>query len=311
MAEAHPANTTEKVVQVHVEDPQEASRIPGTSVAVMIFILLVAFACTGFSIMFNILDAKKAPAIPEKTESTDFIVVATLPEGVAARVNTVDIPESTITAYIEKMRHAMDLEDDEAWSEWLMEQDYSMDSLRDTIILYYINLEIVDQAAAILDITVTEDDIQKQLDAYVEKMGGWDNVNADLAADGRDFDHLHRWAKSAAQQEAIKMKLNGANITGPEFDEVVLVSIKKSFPEFADAESLDDIDPAVVEESRTYIIELTNAQAFNEFISKFQDESVIERSKRPSDLSYESDVDMRRFLKTFEDIFAQNMEKDS
>lgn len=311
MAEAHPANTTEKVVQVNVEDPQEASRIPGTSVAVMIFILLVAFACTGFSIMFNILDAKKAPAIPEKTESTDFIVVATLPEGVAARVNTVDIPESTITTYIEKMRHAMDLEDDEAWSEWLMEQDYSMDSLRDTIILYYINLEIIDQAAAILDITVTEDDIQKQLDAYVEKMGGWDNVNADLASDGRDFDHLHRWAKSAAQQEAIKMKLNGANITGPEFDEVVLVSIKKSFPEFADAESLDDIDPAVVEESRTYIIELTNAQAFNEFISKFQDESVIERSKRPSDLSYESDVDMRRFLKTFEDIFAQNREKDS
>lgn len=86
--------------------------------------------------------------------------------GVAATVNGTEIQEDTVTAAIENIRASMGLTDEQAWGEWLAENDYTPESVRQEIIDGYVDEELVKQGSETLDIHADE----AEVDQYVESM---------------------------------------------------------------------------------------------------------------------------------------------
>ena len=89
--------------------------------------------------------------------------------GVAATVNGVEIGENAVTDYIAAFRTNSGLEDDAAWAQWLVDNDYTIKQIRSDVIDYYVSQELIRQAAAENDVTVEA----KEVDAQVETMRGY------------------------------------------------------------------------------------------------------------------------------------------
>lgn len=103
--------------------------------------------------------------------------------GVAATVNGTEIGENAITAYIASFRSAQSLEDDDAWGEWLIDNGYTIDSVRGDTIDYYVSQELVRQAADENGVTVNEEDVDEQMQAAratVDSDEEWDSTLAEM-----------------------------------------------------------------------------------------------------------------------------------
>ncbi len=85
--------------------------------------------------------------------------------GTAATVNGVDIPESTITEYIESYRTSASLTDEDSWGQWMADNDMTPETVREEIIDSFVTRELVNQGADEKGITVDSSEI----DSYVEK----------------------------------------------------------------------------------------------------------------------------------------------
>lgn len=95
--------------------------------------------------------------------------------GVAATVNGTEIQEDTITAAIENIRTSMGLTDEQTWGEWLAENDYTPESVRQEIIDGYVDEELAKQGSESLDIHADEAEVNQ----YVDSMRG--NYDSDAA----------------------------------------------------------------------------------------------------------------------------------
>ena len=73
---------------------------------------------------------------------------------VAATVEGTEIAEETITNDIQNMRASNDLEDEEAWKEYLTQNGYTVESLREEAIDAYVKKELIKKAAAENEVTV-------------------------------------------------------------------------------------------------------------------------------------------------------------
>lgn len=89
--------------------------------------------------------------------------------GVAATVNGVEIGENAVTDYIAAFRTNSGLEDDAAWAQWLVDNDYTIKQIRADVVDYYVSQELIRQAAAENDVTVEAEEV----DAQVETMRGY------------------------------------------------------------------------------------------------------------------------------------------
>lgn len=85
--------------------------------------------------------------------------------GTAATVNGTPIEEDTVTKYIEDFRTSADLSSDEAWAKWLKESDQTPSSIREQVINYYIQQELVRQAADENEIVIEQSQIDEQVNA--------------------------------------------------------------------------------------------------------------------------------------------------
>ncbi len=108
--------------------------------------------------------------------------------GVAATVNGVEISEDDVTLTIEQGRESLGATDDETWANWLNEQGYTVESLREEIIEGLINQELIRQGAEERGITVDP----AQVDEYVNEMKSYyddaDQWNAALETIGMTED---------------------------------------------------------------------------------------------------------------------------
>lgn len=86
--------------------------------------------------------------------------------GVAATVNGVEISEDTITKQVESIRTQMSLDDEDSWGQWLVQNSYTPESVREQIIDGYVEQELIRQGAAERGITVDSSTI----DEYVNSM---------------------------------------------------------------------------------------------------------------------------------------------
>lgn len=85
--------------------------------------------------------------------------------GVAATVNGVEIQEDMVTQAIQDIRAQMSLTDEQAWGEWLAENDYTPETVREEIINGYVGQELVKQGSEALGVTANPDEVNEYVDA--------------------------------------------------------------------------------------------------------------------------------------------------
>ncbi len=84
---------------------------------------------------------------------------------VAATVNGVEILEDTITEYVENFRTAYSLDDEDSWGEWLASNDMTPEEVREEVIDYYVEEELIRQGAEANDVTVDSDTVDTMVEA--------------------------------------------------------------------------------------------------------------------------------------------------
>jgi len=83
---------------------------------------------------------------------------------IAATVNdSYNITEQQVTDYIDAFRSYASLTDDEAWAEWLGTYGYTASDVRDIVIKYFAQNELVKEACADKGITVSSDTIDQAI----------------------------------------------------------------------------------------------------------------------------------------------------
>lgn len=82
---------------------------------------------------------------------------------VAATVNGEEILESKVTSYVESFRVSYDLEDDEDWAEWMEENDYTAEDIRQIAIDYYTEFLLLGQAAEDNGVSVSDEEVDEAI----------------------------------------------------------------------------------------------------------------------------------------------------
>ncbi len=259
----------------------EHGKIPGTSLAVMIFILLVAFACTGVQVVTGLVEAEHAPEeikgkYTQGAGDAAYPTAARLPEGVAARVNGVDILESQVTDYIIGIRERLQLEDQEAWDEWMINNGRSTEAIRNQVLLYFINLEMLTQIAFLEDLKSDPESLEV--------------VEANLAAEGYTVEDREALTL-AVMTDVIGARINEAILDTPEFKDAVLEYVKRGAEEYKDVTSLDQVDPAVVEQVTKDVAKYSNRGALGFAVDDFVEAHDVLYQKLDEDVSYQSNAD--------------------
>ena len=85
--------------------------------------------------------------------------------GTAATVNGTPIEEDTVTKYIQDFRTSSNLTEDEAWANWLKESSQDPASIRNQVIDYYVQQELVRQASEENEVVIEQSAIDEQVDA--------------------------------------------------------------------------------------------------------------------------------------------------
>ncbi len=273
----------------------EHGKIPGTSLAVMIFILLVAFACTGVQVVTGMVEAEHAPEeikgkYTQGTGDAAYPTAARLPEGIAARVNGVDIPESQITDRIIEIRESLQLEDQEAWDEWMINNGRSTENIRNQILLYYINLEMLTQIAEERDIVITDADYDAFLEDLKSDPETFKLFEENLAAEGRSVDDKDALTLNV-MTNVIGARINEGTLETPEFKEAVLEYVKRGSEEYKDVTSLDQVDPAVVAQVTKDVAGYSNRGALGFAVDDFVKTHDVLYQKLDEDVPYQSNAD--------------------
>lgn len=124
------------------------------------------------------------------TETDGLQTDTGLTGGVAGTVNGVEIEENKITRAINNFRISNQLEEDDAWKEFLQNSENTVESFRYDVLGQLVDQELIKQCADQLGVTVDD----AKIDTYVEKMSsqysseeawldavdqaGWDDINA-------------------------------------------------------------------------------------------------------------------------------------
>lgn len=287
-------------------------RIPATSVAVMIFILLVAFFCVGVQVVTSMVEAKNAPEVIKGKDDlggVEYPVLSRLPDGIAAEVNGVEIPESQITGYIMRMRTNLGLEDQEAWDAWMKENPNTTETLRNRILLYYVNNEVVNQMAEELGIQPTAEDYQETRDRLMGDPEMKQALVDALAAEGLTLDDYESDIVNLTKKRLIGEASAEALVGLPEFDEAVMKVIQQRYPEYENIASLDEVDPALVSEIEDEVVAVNVDQAFSDRAHDFLKESKIYYVKLPADLPYQSGSDAYFMQAEFKEMLKEALKK--
>ncbi len=294
-------------------------KIPGSDMAVMTIIAIIAVICIAVSIVVSATAPTSSKELQPKTAQQPLAAYAVsdyshLPEGVAAEVNGVEISEQMVTDYVDSYRKSMDLENEDEWAQFIFEgESYgNTENLRNFVLNMIINQELVIQAAESIGVVVTDeqideiikDDMKKREIATEEEY--WDLV---LASGFTEEGFIAQNRNSLLQNEIVYY-------TNPEsgyiddLDEMVLQYVKDSYPAYSDITSLDEVSENISGYSREYVIYLLNTKAYNAFMEDFIKNSSIEVAAPPEDLPYAVDTAGLQ-IQSFIDDFKQKMESQS
>lgn len=169
--------------------------------------------------------------------------------GVAATVNGVEISEDTITKQVESVRTQMSVDTEDAWGQWLVQNDYTPAQVREQIIDGYVEQELIRQGAADRGITVDSSTI----DEYVNSMKS-------------QYDDDDAWNKA----------LEGAGMTEDEYRQSLELSLLYTdlYAQFAPTEDPSEED--LVSSCQTYASMYNGAKRSSHILFDASDEATAQ-----------------------------------
>lgn len=145
---------------------------------------------------------------------------------VAATVNGENIEESTITEYVQSFRASNNLEDDEAWAQWMVDNGRDAESVRQDAIDYFIQLALIDQDAKEKGIDVTDEEVNAQYDE-IKSYYGFSDEEFDQQL--TDLGYTEQTYKDYLRQSLTQEQLMEAVSTNDEVDAEEVLSTANSY----------------------------------------------------------------------------------
>lgn len=133
--------------------------------------------------------------------------------GTAATVNGTEIEEDTITKYIQDFRTSSDLESDDDWGSWMSENSMDPETVRSQVIDFYVEEELVKQAAEENDVTVDETTIDEQIDSMKSNYDSDEAWQSALEEMGTTEDAYRESIQKSMLEQALKDKVAADSAT--------------------------------------------------------------------------------------------------
>lgn len=141
---------------------------------------------------------------------------------VAATVNGVEIKEREVADYIADFRKNNGLEDDEAWASWMAASGMTSQDIRDQVIDYYKNIELIRQAAEEKGVSVSDADVDAQVQnmrANYESDKAWETA---LSAAGTTEEEYRESLEASMLQGKLQEAVLAESEIEPATDEEVV-----------------------------------------------------------------------------------------
>ena len=139
---------------------------------------------------------------------------------VAATVNGTEISEQTITDYIQNFRTSQSLTDDDSWGQWMAKYSLDPSTVRDEVISYYEDIELTKQAADENGVSVSDDDVDAQVEQMKSNYSDDDAWNTALQQAGTTEDQYRESVRQAMLESALKDKV-ASDGTDPSDDDLL------------------------------------------------------------------------------------------
>lgn len=170
--------------------------------------------------------------------------------GVAATVNGTEIQEDTVTAAIQGIREQMGTTDEDSWGQWLAENDYTPESVRQEIIDSYVDQELIKQGSESMDIHADEEEVNQ----YVESMRS-------------NYDTDEAWA---AALEAVGM-------TEDEYRENIELSlVSQQLRSKVSEDAAEPTDEELLTSAQTYVTSYDGAKKSSHILFDASDEALAQ-----------------------------------
>ena len=126
----------------------------------------------------------------------------------AATVNDVEIGEAAVTNYMQNFRVSAGLAADADFAQWMVDNAYTPSDLRNDVIDYYVDQEVVRIAAAELGVSVSAEEVDAQVNnirGYYEDEDAW---TAALAAQGLTEQEYREMVEMSLLVKGVKESLD-------------------------------------------------------------------------------------------------------
>lgn len=196
------APTKAQIKQKRKEKLSKGGKISLVIVGIAAMLLSVtAMACSG--------------VLNQATDKRDYELTG----GVAATVNGVNIKEDTITTQIMSMRESA-YESDEDWATFLADQGLTPETYRENLINSYARQYLISEAERENNITVSQEDVDKQWESVVAGYGGDEEAFLQMLSQiGYDKESYQESLKSSIATEKLREAVAPAE--DPSDDEVI------------------------------------------------------------------------------------------
>lgn len=127
--------------------------------------------------------------------------------GTAATVNGTEIKELKVTNYIEDFRSTQGLDDDDSWAAWMSSYGVTPETTREQVINYYVDEEVIKQAAAEKGVSVSSEDVDAEVESMKANYGTDEEWQSALEQNGTTEEQYRESLESSMLSEALENKL--------------------------------------------------------------------------------------------------------
>ena len=234
--------------------------------------------------------------------------------GVAATVNGTNITEDTITKQIMSYRTSAGYDDDADWAKFLVDQRMTPESYRENMIRSVASDYLVDSAIREYDITVSDDEVDKEFERAAESYGGIDKMMEILNQVGYTEDAYKDSLRSSMQTTKLREKVAGVE---KPTDQEVVDYINENLDTYNDARRSENLlikvdaeasdeDKQAAKDKAQEILDKINAGeiSFEDAVKEYSDDTAS--AKDGGDVGYDK---LTSFVTEYQDALSA-LQKD-
>lgn len=234
--------------------------------------------------------------------------------GVAATVNGTNITEDTITKQIMSYRTSAGYDDDADWAKFLVDQGMTPESYRENMIRSVASDYLVDSAIREYDITVSDDEVDKEFERAAESYGGIDKMMEILNQVGYTEDAYKDSLRSSMQTTKLREKVAGVE---KPTDQEVVDYINENLGTYNDARRSENLlikvdaeasdeDKQAAKDKAQEILDKINAGeiSFEDAVKEYSDDTAS--AKDGGDVGYDK---LTSFVTEYQDALSA-LQKD-